>query len=36
MDQLYTYDNEPVYDHYVPPTTDVAPTGVVAGWSFTF
>ena len=36
MDHLYTYDNEPVYDYYVPPTTDVAPTGVVAGWSFTF
>ena len=36
MDHLYTYDNEPGYDYYDPPTTDVAPTGVVAGWSFTF
>jgi len=36
MDNSSTYDYEPVYGYASPPTTDVAPAGVTAGWSFTF
>jgi hypothetical protein len=36
MDNSSTYDQDPVYGYASPPTTDVAPAGVTAGWSFTF
>lgn len=36
MDQLHTYDHEPIYDYSVAPNATFAPAGVAAGWSFTF